>query len=68
MTVPSSLCNASYAQGSAKPIQIKLHYLKFVLLITNFVRDLPIKIKEEKRMSEVILCVSSEAQKMSFFS
>lgn len=31
--------------------QIKLHYLKLILLIANFVRDLAIKIKEEKRMS-----------------
>lgn len=67
MTVLRSLCNAPHAQGSAKPIRIKLHCLKFILVITNFVRDLSVEIKEEKRMSEVILCISSTAQKMSFF-
>lgn len=46
---------ASHAQGSGKPSQITLHYPKF-MLITNFVWE----IKEDKRMSEVILYVSSE--------
>lgn len=47
---------ASHAQDSGKPSQITLHYPKFMLLITNFVWE----IKEDKRMSEVILYVSSE--------
>lgn len=65
MTIPSSLCKASYAQGSAKLIQLKLHYLKLIFLITNFVRNLPIETEEEKRMNEVILCISSENELFS---
>lgn len=50
-----------------KPCQINLHYLKFRLLIANFVSNLTIEIKEEKRTTEVMLGISPEAENELFF-